>query len=628
MGVYHVNSSVKSSLLVLLWIASHGVFVPGRLEAQLFTTLHNFDGKDGTGSAASLTLSSNCLFGTSPSGGTFGKGTVFRIHTDGSGFTNLHNFDGSDDGSAPQTGLVLSRTTLYGTAASGGKFNGGTLFAIQMDGSGFTNLYNFPTNNGGPSSLLLAGNVLFGTLPVAGSFVESTLFVVGVDGSGFTTLHTFTDGQAGKLTLSDNVLYGTTTYGGISGGGSVFSINPDGTGYTTLHSFGLDYNRGYWPLTGVIFSGDTLYGTTFSGGSNGLGTIFAVRTNGADFTVLWTFSQLWHEVTNPEIDWNLEGAQPNSLILNDNVLYGTASAGAYWGRGSIFAINPNGVVLWVPYTFSDLLPQLPSSVWPYPRTNSDGVAPLSGLVSDRNTAYGTTTGGGPFTAGTIFSLVLPPTQVAFTTQTNNNEIRITGFIGSGKSVFIPKEINGLPVTSIGTKAFAGYSFLTNVSLPNSVLSIGDAAFQRCGLLSVDIPSSVTSIGEGAFSGCSNLTNIYFEGNAPSLFGSTNVFAGNAGIIYHLPGTTGWGPTFGGRPTGLWMLPYPLILPGSIAVQSNHVEFTISWATNATVAIEASTDLRNPTWSPVQTNALSGGTFYFTDPQWNNHLSRFYRVRSQ
>jgi uncharacterized repeat protein (TIGR03803 family) len=137
---YHVNSSVKSSLLVLLWIASHGVFVPGRLEAQLFTTLHNFDGKDGTGSAASLTLSSNCLFGTSPSGGTFGKGTVFRIHTDGSGFTNLHNFDGSDDGSAPQTGLVLSRTTLYGTAASGGKFNGGTLFAIQMDGSGFTNL--------------------------------------------------------------------------------------------------------------------------------------------------------------------------------------------------------------------------------------------------------------------------------------------------------------------------------------------------------------------------------------------------------------------------------------------------------------------------------------------------------
>ena len=41
--------------------------------------------------------------------------------------------------------------------------------------------------------------------------------------------------------------------------------------------------------------------------------------------------------------------------------------------------------------------------------------------------HGLSLAGGPFIAGTIFSLVLPSPQLAFTTQTNNNEIRITGF---------------------------------------------------------------------------------------------------------------------------------------------------------------------------------------------------------
>jgi uncharacterized repeat protein (TIGR03803 family) len=821
-----VNRLVESSLLVSLLIVSHEAFMPCRLEAQPFTTLHDFDGKDGAGSAAALTLSSNSLFGTSPSGGTFGSGAVFKINTDGTGFTNLHNFAGTNDGAAPQSGLVQSGKTLYGTATSGGLFNGGTLFAIQTDGSGFTNLYDFPTNNGGPSGLLLAGNLLFGTLPLAGSFVQSTLFVVGV-GSGFTSLHTFTDGQAGRLTLFSNVLYGTTRYGGTSGGGSVFSIKTDGTGYITLHSFGLDgYYRGYLPVTGVILSGDTLYGTTLYGGSNGLGTVFAVKTNGTDFTVLSSFSPLRHEVTNPEIDWNIEGAQPNGLILNDNVLYGTASAGAYWGRGSVFAINPNGVVVWVPYTFSDLLPQLPYSVWPYPRTNTDGVAPLSTLVSDGNTAYGTTTGGGPFTAGTIFSLVLPPPQLAFTTQTNDNELRITGFIGSGNQLTIPREINGLPVTSIGTNAFAGavsltkiiipdsvvdigdsafqgcglvsisipnsatnigdyafagthlisvtipdsitsigdgafaytsltsvtipisvtdigkspfegctelttitvdqknpayrsvngvlfdkglslliqypvgrlggylipnsvtsigdYAFfncfslpsitipnsvtnigngafggctnLTNVTIPNSITSIGDSVFARCGLTSVmipnsvtsigdyaffncfslpsvTIPKSVTSIGEGAFRYCLSLTRVYFQGNAPRFPALTDlVFANGPAsfVAFYLPGTTGWADfaSNGNVRTALWTLPYPLVLQNTIGVQSNRFGFTISWATNRPVIVEASVDWAKNTWTPVATNVLNNGVVNFRDQQWRNYPSRFYRARSQ
>jgi hypothetical protein len=99
-------------------------------------------------------------------------------------------------------------------------------------------------------------------------------------------------------------------------------------------------------------------------------------------------------------------------------------------------------------------------------------------------------------------------------------------------------------------------------------------------------------------------------------------------VYYLPGTTGWNTTFGGRPTALWVLPNPVILnlsPG-FGVQTNVFGFVISWATNASVVVEASTSLANPTWSAVSTNTLIDGSSYFRDPQWTNYPRRFYRIR--
>ena len=171
--------------------------------------------------------------------------------------------------------------------------------------------------------------------------------------------------------------------------------------------------------------------------------------------------------------------------------------------------------------------------------------------------------------------------------------------------------------------------LTSVTIGNSVTNIGELAFYECtSLTSVTIPSSVTSIGGDAFRNCTSLTSVYFQGNAPSV--GSSVFNGaNNATIYYLPGTTGWGSTFGGRPTALWSLPYPLILNSgpSFGVQTNGFGFIISWATNLSVVVEACTDLVNPIWSPVGTNSLTGGSSYFSDPQWTNHPARFYRLRS-
>jgi hypothetical protein len=80
-----------------------------------------------------------------------GNGTVFALNTDGTGFTNLHSFTGffqfiltTATELIRDGGLVLSGNTLYGATAFWRRFNGnGTVFAVTTDGTDFTNLHPF-----------------------------------------------------------------------------------------------------------------------------------------------------------------------------------------------------------------------------------------------------------------------------------------------------------------------------------------------------------------------------------------------------------------------------------------------------------------------------------------------------
>jgi hypothetical protein len=195
------------------------------------------------------------------------------------------------------------------------------------------------------------------------------------------------------------------------------------------------------------------------------------------------------------------------------------------------------------------------------------------------------------------------------------------YCSSLRSITIPDS-----VASIGERAFM-LSGLVSVTIPNSITSIGEYAFWDSDLASVTIPGSVASIGNEAFDICASLTSVYCLGNAPTA--NSTVFAGDTkATAYYLPGTAGWASTFGGIPTAPWFLPTPQILNnGSMGVQSNAFGFTISWATNLSVIIEASTNLANPVWTPLATNPLASGTDYFRDPQWTNFPNRYYRVKS-
>ena len=114
---------------------------------------------------------------------------------------------------------------------------------------------------------------------------------------------------------------------------------------------------------------------------------------------------------------------------------------------------------------------------------------------------------------------------------------------------------GNSVTSIGEVAFAFCASLTSITIPTNVTTIGTNAFEYCtSLTSATIGNSVTNIGYGAFGSCTGLKAVYCQGNAPTPTNDSTVFSGDSSAtVYYLPGTTGWGATFDGRPTALWPL---------------------------------------------------------------------------
>jgi uncharacterized repeat protein (TIGR03803 family) len=208
-----------------------------------------------------------------------------------------------------------------------------------------------------------------------------------------TVLHSFTNTPDGAtpfagLLLSGGTLYGTTQKGGPNSAGSVYSVNTDGTAYQVLHNF-TDEPDGAHPLAGLVLSGNTLYGATAQGGSNGFGSLFALNTNGDayGYSVLWSF--------NPSSN----GVLPNaSLTLAGGNLFGVASGEGYGipGWGTVFSVNTNGGDFTALYSFST-----PHGV---PLTNTDGEQPQCALALSGGILYGTAYGGGSNGYGTIFSV--------------------------------------------------------------------------------------------------------------------------------------------------------------------------------------------------------------------------------
>ncbi len=181
------------------------------------------------------------------------------------------------------------------------------------------------------------------------------------------------------------------------------------------------------------------------------------------------------------------------------------------------------------------------------------------------------------------------------------------------------------VATIGDAAFSLCTSLTSVTLPNSVATVGKNAFFGCtGLTTVTIPIDALSIGAYSFYSCSNLHGVYFLGIHP--YAGAQAFGASQATIYYMPGTTGWGSTYAGRPAVLWNPEAPT--DGmDFGVKAGQFGFSATGSNDVEVVVEACDDLSLPVWFPLSTNTLTSGSSYFSDATWTNHSSRIYRLRS-
>jgi hypothetical protein len=175
------------------------------------------------------------------------------------------------------------------------------------------------------------------------------------------------------------------------------------------------------------------------------------------------------------------------------------------------------------------------------------------------------------------------------------------------------------------------------TIPASVTCIGEQGFDYAGdavygggnLRRVVVPSGVTNIADGSMGyggafGYSGVSAVFFSGKAPAV--DSTAFVGDSVTCYYLPGMTGWS-NFAAAANVQVALWNPLIQSGGpgFGVNSNQFGFAITGTSNIPIAIEACTDLADPVWTPLQTGALTNGSFYFSDPQWTNCPARFYGI---
>jgi uncharacterized repeat protein (TIGR03803 family) len=248
------------------------------------TVLYAFSGSaDGGNPAAGLLMDGKGnLYGTAETGGANGYGVVFEVTAAGA-YKVLYSFNATPDGQTPAAGLVRDKAgNLYGTTQSGGDSGGGTVFKLAPDGAE-TIIHAFGSGSDGSkplSSLLFRSGNLYGTT-CAGGIGAGTIFKLARDGTE-TILHNFA-GPADGICPSANLiadrkgnLYGTTAGGGQGEVGTVFQLTPSGT-LNVLHTFEVSHSDGAQSFGGLVMLGHHLYGTTFLGGQNDLGTIFRLR---------------------------------------------------------------------------------------------------------------------------------------------------------------------------------------------------------------------------------------------------------------------------------------------------------------------------------------------------------------
>jgi len=352
------------------------------------TPLVSFEGTDGANPYGGLTLGTEgSFYGTTTQGGGYGYGTGFKVTPSGA-LTTVYSFS-SYAGINPYADLVRGADgNLFGAGSGGGIYSLGTLFRMTPGG-----LVDYITLAYGanPRGALLeyTDGTFYGTTAGGGANGLGTFYNATTNGA-LTTLFSFNAASGahpqGSLALgTDGNFYGTTYDGGVSGFGTIFRVTRAGV-LSNLYNF-RGNGDGANPYAGLVRGADGyFYGSTYGGGTNGLGIVFCATPSGT--------------VTNLHSFVGSDGAHPFAGPIQDpdGNLYGTTWAGGLNtnglpGYGTVFKLMTNGTLTTL-YAFAGGI---------------DGANPAGRLLrSSDGHLYGTTVNGGAAGKGTVFRLSYVP----------------------------------------------------------------------------------------------------------------------------------------------------------------------------------------------------------------------------
>lgn len=342
-------------------------------EGWVLTPLYNFTGgNDGSQPAAGVTIGRDgTLYGTTEQGGAYqcgqpgvNCGVVYNLRPPATAprsavyswnETVLWSFTGGADGGYPNGDLIFDQAgNIYGTDWWGGYEGYGEFGAVyQLTPSGGTwtetTLYS-PTNDTegqAPENGVIfdrSGNLygVFGGGEI-GINGWGAVYELSPSGSGWRLAYLYVfPGQNGSVEPfgglildSSGNLYGATAAGGADGYGTVFELTPGNSGWTfnQLYSLPTCDPPACGPRAGLVMDGSgNLYGTTYAGGANRLGSVFKLSPSGS----FWTYTSLH------DFNGGSDGAYPLAPVMLDaqGNLYGTAADGGASGDGVVWEITP------------------------------------------------------------------------------------------------------------------------------------------------------------------------------------------------------------------------------------------------------------------------------------------------
>ncbi|HVR45298.1 MAG TPA: choice-of-anchor tandem repeat GloVer-containing protein [Candidatus Binatia bacterium] len=364
--------------------------------------LYSFTGGNDGGNAATGLVrdSGGNLYGTTVVGGKNTCGTVFKLTPQATPpwpESVLYNFGCFSDGKNPHGGVTFdSKGNLDGTTVSGGSgpscgsYGCGVVF--QLTPATENVLHDFTGGRdgfgpGGGVTFDASGN-LYGTTPDGGVDSQGIVYEV-TSHAQERIVHTFTGGKdggvgsLGLLLLESGGLYGVTEEGGAHSAGTVYRLTRTGKRWalSTLYAFKGTPDAAS-PYGGLVpnAAGD-LFGTTYYGGANGMGTVFELTRNAKGG---------YHERVLYSFKGGSDGSSPTStLAFGGSDLYGTTSAGGgSCGCGTIFRVNATSGAESVLHAFGN---------------GTDGAYPYYGLTKGaKGVFYGTTVAGGSSGQGAVF----------------------------------------------------------------------------------------------------------------------------------------------------------------------------------------------------------------------------------